>query len=369
MNACAGRLFGPDLPGTGVEASARWDNDGGLVLTHAGRELRAADPGIAAAGFNAAGLRLSWGAENGEHVFFVETEEARATCLASAPVQHAARLAAAAGLRGRVERRFRLGWAALLLLLLLLLLPVLALGAFFLAQDDLADWVVRRIPYEQEARLGDLALAQTRLQLPLAESGPAVEAIRAIGEPLTAGSPHRYRWFVADRPELNAFAAPGGVVVVHAGLIRSADSAEEIAGVLAHEIAHVELRHSLKTMVKGMGLRALVALALGDFSGTAVAEAAKNLTELGFSRDAEREADRDGIRRLVAASVDPGGMVRFFEKLAREQSMAPPAILSTHPASEERLTELRREVAALTGEWRPLAIDLAAAKTALPAIP
>lgn len=364
MNAFAGRLFGPELPGTGVEATARWDNDGGLVLTHAGRELTAADPGIDAAGFNAAGLRLSWGAENGEHVFFVETEEARATCLASAPVQHSARLAAAAGLRGRVERRFRLGGAALFLLLLL---PVLALGAFFLAQDDLADWVVRRIPYEQEARLGDLALAQTRLQMQLAESGPAVEAIRAIGEPLTAGSPHRYRWFVADRPELNAFAAPGGVVVVHAGLIRSADSTEEIAGVLAHEIAHVELRHSLKTMVKGMGLRALVALALGDFSGTAVAEAAKNLTELGFSRDAEREADRDGIRRLVAARVDPGGMVRFFEKLAREQSMAPPALLSTHPASEERLAELRREVATLNGTWLPLAIDLTAARAALPA--
>ena len=364
MRTFVGRLFGPDLPGAGGEATAHWSNDGGLVLSHAGYELTVADLSIDAAGFNAAGLRLSWCAENGEHVFFVETEEARAACLAGAPAQHAARLAAAAGTRGRLERSFRLGWAALLLLLLL---PVAALGAFFLAQDDLADWVVRRIPYEQEARLGDLALAQTRLQMQLAESGPAVEAIRAIGEPLTAGSPHRYRWFVADRPELNAFAAPGGVVVVHAGLLRSADSAEEIAGVLAHEIAHAELRHSLKTMVKGMGLRALVAVALGDFSGTALAEAAKNLTELSFSRDAEREADHDGLRRLVAARIDPGGMVRFFEKLAQEQSLAPPALLSTHPATEERLAELRREVAALTGSWRPLAVDMAAAKAALPA--
>jgi predicted Zn-dependent protease len=364
MDAFAGRLFGPDLPGTGVEATARWDNDGGLVLSHTGRELRAADLSIDAAGFNAAGLRFSWQDEAGKHSFFLETETARAACLAAAPAAHATRLAAAAGMRGRVERRFRLGWAALFLLLLL---PVLALGAFFLAQDDLADWVVRRIPYAQEARLGDLALTQTRLQMELAESGPAVEAIRAIGEPLTAGSPHRYRWFVADRPELNAFAAPGGVVVVHAGLIRSADSAEEIAGVLAHEIAHAELRHSLKTMVKGMGLRALVAVALGDFSGAALAEAAKNLTELGFSRDAEREADRDGLRRLVAAGIDPGGMVRFFEKLAREQSIAPPALLSTHPATEERIAELRREVAALNGDWHPLSIDLIAARAALPA--
>jgi hypothetical protein len=359
MDAFAGRLFGPDLPGTGVEATARWDNDGGLVLSHAGRELTAADLDIDAAGFNAAGLRLSWQDEAGKNSFFLETEEARAACLAGAPAQHAARLAAAAGMRGgSSDVSASAGSPA----------PPAAVpcwrSAPFPGQDDLPIGRPAH-PYEQEARLGDLALAQTRLQMQLAENGPAVEAIRAIGEPLTAGSPHRYRWFVADRPDLNAFAAPGGVVVVHAGLIRSADSAEEIAGVLAHEIAHAELRHSLKTMVKGMGLRALVAVALGDFSGTALAEAAKNMTELGFSRDAEREADRDGLRRLVAARIDPGGMVRFFEKLAREQSIAPPALLSTHPATEERIAELRREVAALTGTWLPLSIDLTAARAAL----
>jgi predicted Zn-dependent protease len=82
---------------------------------------------------------------------------------------------------------------------------------------------------------------------------------------------------------------------------------------------------------------------------------------------AAREADREGLRRLAAAQVDPGGMVRFFEKLAKESTMAPPALLSTHPATEERLSELRREVAALSGDWLPLAIDMAAARAALPA--
>jgi predicted Zn-dependent protease len=199
----------------------------------------------------------------------------------------------------------------------------------------------------------------------LSEEGPAVAAIRAIGEPLTAGSPHRYRWLVADSPAVNAFAAPGGIVVVNAGLIRAAGSPEEVAGVLAHEIAHAELRHGLRAMVKGAGLRLLAALALGDYSGTVLAEGAKQLTELGFSREAEREADRDGLRRLVAARIDPAGMVRFFEKLAQEESLAPPELLSTHPATEERLAGLRREAAALRGEWRPLAVDLAAARAAL----
>lgn len=343
-----------------MEAEARWRDDGGLVISAAGHELQAAGLSIAAAGFNTAGLRLSWRDAAGEHVFFIDKEEARATCLATAPPGAAAHLAAAAGRRGGVERRFRLGWA------LLLLTPVLLLGAFFLVQDDLADWVVERVSAGQEARLGDLVLAQSRLQFRLVESGPAVEAIRGIGEQLTAGSRHRYRWLVADSSEVNAFAAPGGVVVVHAGLLRAASSAEEVAGVLAHEIAHVELRHSLRTLVKGLGLRTLAAVALGDFSGTAAAEAAQQLTALRFSRDAEREADREGVRRLAAAGIDPAGMARFLEKLANAESLAPPPLLSTHPATEERLAELRREAALLTGEWRPLAIDLEAAKAALP---
>jgi predicted Zn-dependent protease len=321
---------------------------------------------IDAGGFNAAGLRLSWRDETGEYAFMVATEEAKAACLAGAPGVHAARLATAARQRQRVERHFRLGWAALLLLLLL---PVLALGAFFLMRDDLANWAVERVPYEQEAQLGGLLLAQLRLQMPLHEDGPAVAAVRDIGEQLTIGSKHHYRWLVADLPDLNAFAAPGGVVVVHAGLIRSADSAEELAGVLAHEVAHVELRHSLKAMVKGLGLRALLTLVLGDLSGTVLAEGMQHLTELRFSREAELEADREGLRRLVAAGIDPGGMVRFFEKLAREQSLAPPAFLSTHPATEERLSELRRELLSLPHNWPPLAIDLAAAKAAFPRAP
>lgn len=366
MPAFDGRLFGPDLPGAGVAATARWRADGGLLVEHAGGKLECAAPGIDAGGFNAASLRLAWHDDAGAYVLVIDGEASRRACLAGAPAQHAAGLATAAGEQRRVERRFRLGWA---LLGLLLLTPFLALGAFFLAQDDLADWVARRIPPAQEAQLGELVLAQTRLRTRLTESGPAIEALRTIGAQLTGASAHRYRWFVADDPAINAFAAPGGVVVVNAGLLRAAATPEELAGVLAHEIAHVELRHSLKTLVKGLGLRALVAVALGDFSGTAVAEAAQQLTELGFSRDAEREADAEGLRRLAAARIDPQGMIRFFEKLAQEQTLAPPAaLLSTHPADSERLAELRRQVAALPpGNWRPLAVDLAAAVAALAA--
>lgn len=262
-----------------------------------------------------------------------------------------------------LERRFRFG---AVLLGLILILPLLGIGLFLGNSDRFADLVVNRISTGHEARLGDLVLAQTRLQMKIIDSGPAVEAISAIGSRLTTGSVHRYRWFVADRPDINAFAAPGGVVVVYSGLIRAAGSAEELAGVLTHEIAHAELRHSLRGVLKSLGLRALVGLVSGDISGSVFADAATRLTELRFSRDAESEADAEGLRRLVAAGIDPAGMIRFYEKLAAEQRLLPPPILSTHPATGERLELLRQEVSLQKGKWRLLPVDIQSIKSSLP---
>lgn len=320
-----------------------------------GTELFAGNPAIAAAGFNSASLRITWEGEAGAYAFVIETDAARATCGVSAPPDIVRSILSASGSRERLERRFRFGGV---LLALLLALPLIGIGVFLLNSDRVADWAVKRIPYEQEARLGDLVLAQTRLQMKILDGGPAVDAVSAIGSRLTTGSLHRYRWFVADRSDVNAFAAPGGVVVVFNGLIRSAGSAEELAGVLAHEVAHAELRHSLRGMVKSLGLRALVSLLTGDASGGVFADAATRLTELRFSREAEREADDDGLRRLVKARIDPNGMLRFYQKLAGERRPSPPPLLSTHPATGERLERLRREVAQLRENWEPLPIDI-----------
>lgn len=354
----AGRLFGPGLPGAGMNASGCWTESGALRVSAPDTQMAEFPSGtleIAAAGFNDAGLRISWEGPNGAYAFTIEAEVECRACAASAPPCLNVRLATASGRRSRLERRFRLGW---LLLALILILPLIGIGAFLLNSDRIADWAMAHISPRHEARLGDLVLAQTRLQMKIIDHGPAVDALSSIGGRLTAGSPRNYRWFVAERPEVNAFAAPGGVVVVFSGLLRSAGTAEELAGVLAHEVAHVELRHSLRGMIKSLGLRALVALVIGDTSRGAFADAATRLTELRFSREAEQEADDEGLRRLVAARIDPNGMLDFYEKLAGEKRFAPPAILSTHPASGERLLRLRTKVAGLTQIWIPLPVDL-----------
>lgn len=362
MTVFHGRLFAPDLPGCGVVARGRWGEGASLQLEWDGGERTGHEVSVAAGGFNAGALRLSWEGGGGSHAFYLESDTERQACLASAPPELAEGLRAAAGRSRALGRRFRLVWV---LFALLLLLPLFAAILVLARLDAVADWAVARVPLAQEVQLGELVLAQARAGASLSDSGPAVEALRTIGGELTAGTPYAYRWLVADAPSVNAYAAPGGIVVVHAGLLRAVKTPEELAGVLAHEIAHAELRHSLKALVKSIGLRAVAALVLGDLSGSALAEAAQHFTELGYSRDAEREADREALRRLTAAHIDPGGLLRFFALLEQEQPLASPAFLSTHPATAERLETLRAAVAGLRGDWRPLAVDMAEIKASL----
>jgi Zn-dependent protease with chaperone function len=363
MTLFSARLFGPQLLGSGVAVTGEWQEDGRLQIVGPDREWSAANLSVTASGFNAAGIKISWQDDCGEYALFIDDPIARDLCLAAAPALYVPHLQRAGRAKSGVERRFRLGWA---LLGGLFFLPVLLLGLLFLKQDVVVDWFIQHIPVQQEARIGDMVLAQSRLSMQLIESGSGVEALARIGEKLTLNSPHHYRWFVANQKEINAFAAPGGVVVVNAGLLRAISSPEELAGVLAHEIAHAELRHSLKGIAKSLGLRALASLALGDYGGTALAEGLKKLTELGFSREAEREADQEGLRRLVAAGIDPQGMVRFFELLEKEQQLAPPEFLSTHPSNTERIAALQREIALLPKDWQPLEVDLATIRAGLP---
>jgi Zn-dependent protease with chaperone function len=353
MTVVHGRLFGPDLAGTGVVATGGWRGKQ-LLVAAGGREFASATPAVAAGGFNAARVRLSWTTAAGDYVFMPDSARDAAALADTAPPMLKASFAAVAGRRQRVERNFRRGIVAVAFVLLL---PFAGLGLFLFKAEAVAGWVVAQIPHASEASLGDLVLAQTRVQMKLMKSGPAVEALRNIGERLTPGSAHRYRWYIAERGEINAFAAPGGVVVVFAGLIRAAETPEELAGVIAHEVAHAELRHGLQGMVKSLGLRALLAIVTGDVSGGALANAASGLADMRFSRDAEREADAEGLKRLRAAQIDPQGMLAFFARQAKLENASPPAILSTHPATDERMANLRRGIEANGGTAKPLPID------------
>jgi predicted Zn-dependent protease len=128
---------------------------------------------------------------------------------------------------------------------------------------------------------------------------------------------------------------------------------EELAGVLAHEVQHVEQRHSLRSLVRSLGVRGAWAALSGDLGGTLAGQAALQLTSLRFSRDAERDADIAGFDALVRLGIDPQGMADFFGTLSSSRTGAPPAWLSTHPASEARQDKLRQMRAALGARQFP----------------
>lgn len=354
-------LFAPHLPSHSEKARASFD-DGALVINGNRVNVSLDEIGVTLGGFNHNQVYLFWHQEEGRWAISPADENALAQLRASAPEPLSDLLKGAAKDVSRQQRRSRFGLG---MLGIFLALPLLLLAVLFWQSHNIAGWVASYISIDNEQKLGELAFRQATAGLKLRQSGLDAAAVKEIGSRLTKGSKYTYQWYVADDASINAFAVPGGYVVVNTGLIRAADTAEEVAGVLAHEVQHVELRHTLKNMVHSLGLRAALALALGDISGSALGDVAATLGELKFSRDLESEADKLGLAALKQAGIAPQGMVTFFSKLQKqEKGTAPPALLSTHPASEDRMQTLQ-DMINQQGKWpsQPLPYDWSAIKT------
>lgn len=168
-----------------------------------------------------------------------------------------------------------------------------------------------------------------------------------------------FTFVVLDQSVINAFATPGGVIALHSGLILLADTQDEVAGVLSHEIAHVTQLHMYRAFEKGKTMNILAMLAMmglilasgGDsnvVTGAVVgAQAAAAQAQINFTRHNEVEADRVGIRTLAAAGYDPQGMADFFGKMNqtnRANGEGPPEFLRTHPMSVNRIAEAESRI-------------------------
>lgn len=147
---------------------------------------------------------------------------------------------------------------------------------------------------------------------------------------------------IKDDKTLNAFATPGGYIYVYTGLIKFLDSEDELAGVLGHEIAHADRRHSTKQMTQQLGVQMLLAAALGDRE--AVQQVASGIIGLKFSRNHESDADNYSVRYLCGTSYNASGAAGFFEKIGG-QGGAPPEFLSTHPNPGDRVNNIKAKEA------------------------
>jgi predicted Zn-dependent protease len=244
--------------------------------------------------------------------------------------------------------------------LLFLLASLVAVRVPAQVLPDLGDSSQAVFTATAERRMGESIMERVRMDRAYRDDPVVTDYLNSLGNRLVAASPdsrQSFEFFLLDDTTVNAFALPGGFIGVHAGLILTAETESELAGVLAHEVAHVTQRH-IARMIAGQErsqLAALAALAIGLLAarsnsqlGEAViagSQAAAIQNQLDFSRDNEREADRVGVQILQQAGFDVRAMPLFMERLQRATRVyefnAAPAYLRTHPVNTERIADLQ----------------------------
>lgn len=236
----------------------------------------------------------------------------------------------------------------------------------------------RLLPVAWEEQLGDqvvdvagLIFSGERAQW--CESDTGREAIDTLVERLTDGldSPYQLKVRVLESKRVNAFAVPGGRIVVLSGLIAAATSPEEFAGVLAHEIGHVAHRHPAEAILRRMSEGQLLSFATGNAAGGgAITAIADTMIGASHSRSAEAEADATALDLLGHARISPGGFAEFFERIVAKGDDSKGSILASHPADAAR-AKRARERAAMHGEAQPAltATEWEAVKGMCPAKP
>jgi beta-barrel assembly-enhancing protease len=214
----------------------------------------------------------------------------------------------------------------------------------------------------QDAEIGRQAAADAERQLPMVRDAYVERYVNAIVDRLAEAAPgpkFDYRARVVNAADINAFSLPGGFIYVNRGLIEAVRSEGELAGVLAHEMAHVAQRHGTSQVTKAYGAQLGVGLLAGVLGGRdhrlgmgeqVAGSLGLNALFMKFSRNAENEADRVGAQMMARAGYDPLAMASFFDVLAAEQRRNPGSVeqfFSSHPSPRDRAANIRAQSAHL----------------------
>ena len=238
----------------------------------------------------------------------------------------------------------------------LMLLVIILLGGFWLLMPSLVKLIAKQISLQDEIRfaktfnLDDIGTGEKCSMS--AESLHSWDILQKRLWPLFEGEEFQKIDIVIKKSPIdNAFSMPGGKIILFDELIKKAESPEEIAGILAHEMAHTKERHVTQKFIRALAFYGLIHFLSGDLSSGLLLEPSTllSIVSVSFDRDMEREADQKAMERLLKAGIDPSAMAKFFERSSKlPQSLA---LLSTHPADQERIKFFKEQ--ALT-DRRPL---------------
>jgi Zn-dependent protease with chaperone function len=370
--------FGEEFPAAGAPCFVQVDGEG-LTITFESEGRDSAREAVlfsaltvSAGGIDHDHLVVKWASVQGERTVYLKSPDVIRAFREAVPDHLGLPLAQVAERVRQVRHRRRLVWGIVGGAIL-----SSVLGLWFGA-DILVDIAVSRIPVEWEQKLGESAYRDFLSHQEVVKEGPGVVAVEEMTHRLTEqilNNPYNFQVTVVRSDIINAFALPGGFVVVFTGLMKKAESGEEVAGVLSHELNHVLQRHGLERIVKNLGLLTVMAIVFGNQQGLVgmMKQLGVELLTLKFGREQETEADLTGLQLLQRAKIDPSGMIRFFERLS-EKDEGRMEWLSTHPMSTARAERLKAELAALpktspapfTFDWKQIQASLGSQPIAAP---
>lgn len=238
--------------------------------------------------------------------------------------------------RKRISNLFKLNNTTIVGVALLVL--TLMGAAYWYGLPWLAGAVATRIPVSAEIEMGDTMYENVIRAYDVNQ--PLTEAVNDFAKSIDFKTQYPIRVTVVKEEEVNAFALPGGHIVVFDKIIRQMKTKEQLAALLAHEVAHVHYKHSLRNIFRSLAGYLFLSLLLNDINGIAalVADNSNTLANLTYSRELETEADQKAMAIFQADGLDLKGFVDLFTQLKNEHGdLGSLKLLSTHPLTEERL--------------------------------
>jgi len=248
------------------------------------------------------------------------------------------------------------------LVVLLLIGAALFAGGYFLVKElTKGDFEMsQQVSYSQEEKLGDFFKDLIWDEYPVIENNSADSAIQKIKQRLIEAldtTSYRYQFTIIKSDQINAFTIPGGNIYIFSGLLKAAESPEEVAAVLAHEMGHAEQRHVVSKLLKELSFSAILTILSGG-DPSVLSQVLKDIVGNTFDRGQETEADQFALELLEKSNISPKALGRFFERLKEkdldyDENLE---ILMTHPHHDKRIELVRKYKT--KNDFKPVPLDV-----------